>query len=76
MPLARLSRKSQFVIPARIRRSLGIQPGDLLEIVEQEDHVVIRKAPASFVDALDRCASSAWEGYATRLHEERDAWAG
>ena len=40
MPLARLSSKSQIVLPAAIRRELGFHAGDLLEIAQEGDHVV------------------------------------
>ena len=52
MPTATLSSKSQLVLPAEIRRKLGIHPGDRLVVELEGDHAVIRKAPCSDVDAL------------------------
>jgi len=74
MPLAKLSSKSQIVLPVEIRKQLSIKPGDLLEITLEGDSVVIHKAPDSFVDALDRCGSDLWRGYADELKKDRDEW--
>lgn len=74
MPLAKLSSKSQIVLPAKIRRQLEISPGDLLEIVTENETIVIRKAPSSFVDALQQCASSLWHGYESELEKSREQW--
>lgn len=76
MSVARLSSKSQIVLPAAIRRKLGILPGDLLEISQEGDHVVLRKAPASFVEALQACGSQIWRGYESDLEEARRRWDG
>ncbi|MEA1991614.1 MAG: AbrB/MazE/SpoVT family DNA-binding domain-containing protein, partial [Thermodesulfobacteriota bacterium] len=48
MPLAKLSSKSQIVLPAKIRRRLNIRPGDMLEITAKQGCVTIHKAPVSF----------------------------
>ena len=74
MPLARLSSKSQIVLPAKIRREAGIAPGDLLEITKENNSIVIRKAPTSFVDALQQCSSHIWQNYATELEKMRSEW--
>lgn len=74
MPLARLSSKSQIVLPAAIRKRLGLQAGDLLEIQQEGDHLIVRKAPRSFVDALDECGSPLWSGYEEELEAGREQW--
>lgn len=74
MPLARLSSKSQLVLPAAIRRDLGVRAGDLLEVALEGDHAVLRKAPQSYVDALSACGCDLWKGYADSLEEGRDEW--
>lgn len=74
MPLAKLSSKSQIVVPAAIRRQLGLQPGDSLQIIAREDCFIVRKAPVSFVEQLDRCGSEHWVGYEAELDEARDKW--
>ena len=74
MPIVKLSSKSQLVLPAAIRKRLAIKPGDLLQIIEKDDAILIRRAPASFVDALEGCASEIWQGYDTELERSRDQW--
>jgi len=76
MPLAKLSSKSQIVLPAEIRRRLNIRPGDLLEITAKEEYVTIHKAPVSFANELDGCAANYWQGYSEELRKERDQWGG
>ena len=74
MSTATLSSKSQVVLPAEVRRRLGLRPGDRLVIEVEDDHVVIRKAPASDVDALAELRSELWHGYARDLEGGRDEW--
>lgn len=74
MPHAKLSSKSQIVIPADIRRKLRVRPGDTLEVNLKDDTVTIRKAPGSYVEALESCASDLWRGYEGELQKERDLW--
>ncbi|MCK8603288.1 AbrB/MazE/SpoVT family DNA-binding domain-containing protein [Desulfoferrobacter suflitae] len=74
MPIVKLSSKSQLVLPAAIRKRLAIKPGDLLQVIEKDDAIVIRRAPSSYVDALERCASDLWRGYETELERSRERW--
>jgi len=74
MPHARLSSKSQIVLPAKIRRHLNIHPGDTLDIREENQRIVIVKAPVSIVDELDLCGSEIWQGYADELTRSRQEW--
>ena len=74
MPVATLSSKSQIVLPAEIRKRLGIQAGDRLLIEVEEDRIVIRKAPFSFTAALEACSDELWRGYAEGLKKERARW--
>jgi AbrB family looped-hinge helix DNA binding protein len=74
MPYAKLSSKSQIVIPAEIRRKLRVRPGDTLEMTLKDDTVTIRKAPASYLEALENCVSDLWRGYEKELQRERDHW--
>ena len=74
MPTAILSSKSQFVLPAAIRRKLGIHPGDRLVVELEGDHAVIRKAPRSDVEALADYRSEIWRGYADELEQARGEW--
>jgi len=74
MPTAILSSKSQFVLPAEIRRKLGIRPGDRLAIEVEGGHAVIRKLLLSDVEALADYRSKIWHGYADELEEARGEW--
>ncbi|MCB1869062.1 MAG: AbrB/MazE/SpoVT family DNA-binding domain-containing protein [Gammaproteobacteria bacterium] len=74
MATATLSSKSQLVLPAEIRRKLGIQPGDRLIVELEGDHAVVRKAPHSDVEELAAYRSAVWRDYADELQEARDEW--
>jgi antitoxin PrlF len=74
MATATLSSRSQIVLPAEIRKRLGLRPGDRLTIEAEGDRAVIRKAPASNVKALEAFASPVWRGYADELQQARDEW--
>lgn len=69
-----LGSESQLVLPAEVRRKLGIRPGDRLIVELAGDHAVIRKAPRSDVDALANYRSDAWRDYADELQRARDEW--
>ena len=74
MPLAKLSSKSQIVLPAKIRNKLRIQPGDTIEITQEGETILLRKAPASYVNELEGCCSNLWKDYERELQEEREQW--
>ena len=74
MPLAKLSSKSQLVLPASIRRKLDIHPGDQLEIEVDGAVITLKKAPHSFTDELESCASMIWQNYEDELSQHRDEW--
>jgi AbrB family looped-hinge helix DNA binding protein len=74
MPTATLSSKSQLVLPAEIRRKLDIRPGDRLVLELEGDHVVIRKAPRSDVEALAAYRSEIWRDYTNEVQAARDKW--
>ena len=74
MHTAKLSRKAQLVLSASIRRRLNIRPGDRLILEVEGDHVVLRKAPESDVEALRAYRSGLWKDYAAELERERDGW--
>ena len=44
--------KGQIVIPAELRRRLGIHPGSRLEIRVEGDHLELHPAPADPIAAL------------------------
>ena len=74
MATATLSSKSQLVLPAEIRRKLGIRPGDRVTIELADDHAVIRKASQSDVEALAAFQGEVWHGYENELERTRKEW--
>lgn len=74
MPDATLSSKHQLVIPAVVRKQLGLKPGDQLDVQVEGDQAVIRKAPQSYIDALEKVAAPLWKGHARELQRDRDQW--
>ncbi|GAB6043257.1 AbrB/MazE/SpoVT family DNA-binding domain-containing protein [Endothiovibrio diazotrophicus] len=74
MSTATLSSKSQVVLPADVRRQLGLHAGDRLVIDAEDGRVVIEKAPISFVDALEALGGELWHGYADELEDGREEW--
>lgn len=61
--LSKVSVKSQTVLPAQVRRALGVGPGDTLRYRITPDGVLIDKAPAAEAD--DPFATfSEWAGEA------------
>ncbi|VVB53418.1 Antidote-toxin recognition MazE, bacterial antitoxin [uncultured archaeon] len=43
MPLTKVSHKFQVVIPKDIRELLGISKGDILQVYEKDDEIVMKK---------------------------------
>ena len=74
MATATLGSKAQIVLPAEIRKKLGLHPGDRLIIEAEEGRAVIRKAPVSDFQALEAFASPLWRGYAEELQQARNEW--
>ena len=53
MPRAKLSSKSQIVIPAEVRRRLGLEAGDVLNVEVEGEYILLRKQ-AEASDAFER----------------------
>jgi len=74
MPTATVSSKSQIVLPAEVRRSLGIRPGDRLTIEVEGEQIVLRKASASDLEELAQFRGALWHEYAGEISKARDEW--
>ena len=74
MTLTRLSTKSQIVIPISIRKLLGLNPGDMVEINAEDERIIIRKAHSSALKQLEGCISDVWKGYDRELDTMREEW--
>ncbi len=71
MHVVTLSSKGRFVIPASIRRRLGIAPGTQLELREQEDgslRIAVRRA-LSESTLREGCGMLRYQGPPRRLSE-------
>jgi antitoxin PrlF len=42
MPHSKVTTKGQTTIPGKVRKALGIKPGDQLEYIVEGDHVTVR----------------------------------
>lgn len=42
-----ISEKGQITVPKALRDRLGIRPGDRLEFIEEQGHIVVSKASTS-----------------------------
>jgi antitoxin PrlF len=75
--MPRLSSKSQIVIPAEMRRKLGIQPGDPLNVALEGERIVITKqSPEEALSRMERFVGDPeWEGASKRLKQGREDWA-
>ncbi|HSU18016.1 AbrB/MazE/SpoVT family DNA-binding domain-containing protein [Longimicrobium sp.] len=74
MPIAQVSSKSQIVLPAELRRKLGIKPGDQVRIEVRGDEIVITPLTASAFERLKALGGPVWRGAAERIERDRDEW--
>ena len=74
MALAKLSSKSQIVVPAEVRRSLALKPGDTVVLEVVGDHAVLRRRDRSAVSELAELGGDLWKGYADELQVAREEW--
>ena len=77
MSTARLSSKSQIVVPAEVRRKLGLKPDDEIIVEVEGDHAVLRKCSKSPLDNLQELAAQDPElfaGFDEELQRMRDEW--
>jgi AbrB family looped-hinge helix DNA binding protein len=57
---AKVSPKGWIVIPAELRRKLGIRPGDTVQFFESGDGVFIAPSSPNPIDDLIGCAEGDW----------------
>ena len=72
MPTATVSSKSQIVLPAAIRRRLGIRPGDRLIIEVDGDGIRLRKLPLSDLESLASLRGALWRGADAEVANARE----
>jgi AbrB family looped-hinge helix DNA binding protein len=72
MTVVKLSRKNQIVVPREAREALRLRPGARLLVVAMGDHVILRRRPRSYAEALERMGAGLYPaGY---LRSERKSW--
>jgi len=70
MDTVTLSSKGQLVIPGKLRRSAGLQPGDRLAVSYVEGEIRLRLLPAPAATLLDEVAGCLARPGRRRLGEE------
>ena len=79
MPFTKVSHKFQVVIPKEIRELLGISKGDILQVYEKDNEIVMKKAeykkPLSLKD-LKGLGKEIWENIDIEeyIKKERESW--
>lgn len=72
----KLGSRCQMVLPARIRKALGLREGDEVLVKRAGNTVVIVPKPACYANALQGLHREVWEGVDPDRYvsEERDSW--
>lgn len=72
MPIQKLSRKNQIVIPKAAREAMKVKGRDKLLVVVKGDVTVVMPEPKSYAKALQGLAKGMYpRGY---LKKERESW--
>jgi len=76
--VVRLGSRCQMVLPARIRKELGLAEGDELLVAKVGNTVILTPKPKSFADRLLGLHREVWEGVDPDhyVEEERKQWGG
>lgn len=74
--IIKLGSRCQMVLPARIRKELGLSEGDEVLIRKIGNTVVLTPRPKSFADRLLGLHRQVWEGVDPDLYvrKEREQW--
>jgi AbrB family looped-hinge helix DNA binding protein len=51
MAIVQISSKGQILIPGRIRKRMGLNPGASVQLLEKSDHLVLKPVPADPIAA-------------------------
>ena len=51
MAIVQISPKGQILIPGRIRKRMGLNPGASVQLLEKSDHLVLKPVPADPIAA-------------------------
>jgi AbrB family looped-hinge helix DNA binding protein len=72
----RVSKKSQIVIPKKIRDAVGISEGDELIVDVEGDRVILKVKPKSYAKRLRGLHKNVWKGIDPKkyVRGERESW--
>ena len=72
----RVSKKSQIVIPKKIRDTVGISEGDELIVDVEGDRVILKVKPKSYAKRLRGLHKNVWKGIDPKkyVRRERESW--
>lgn len=73
---AKVSKKSQIVIPKEIRERVGISEGDELIIDVEGTRVILRAKPKNYTRSLRGLHKNVWKGIDPKKYvkSERESW--
>jgi AbrB family looped-hinge helix DNA binding protein len=74
---AKLTEKYQITIPAEVRRQLGLNAGDEVQLVIEDGKVILRAAKGSWVDRYWGLGADLWReagGGRAVIERERKSW--
>ncbi|MBI2361033.1 MAG: AbrB/MazE/SpoVT family DNA-binding domain-containing protein [Deltaproteobacteria bacterium] len=77
--VVRLNQKSQIVISKKIRKLLGLKPGDELAAIVEGEKIILRPKPRSATERLRGLGKGTWGGRRkidTYIDKLRDEWRG
>jgi AbrB family looped-hinge helix DNA binding protein len=76
MQRVKIGTRYQIVVPASIRRELGVGPGDHLLLDVRDGVIVLVPVPTDPVDALRGLGREIWEGTDAQeyVNQLRDEW--
>jgi AbrB family looped-hinge helix DNA binding protein len=72
----KVSKKSQIVIPKKIRETVGISEGDELIVDVEGDRVILKVKPKSYTKRLKGLHKNVWKGIDPKkyVRGERESW--
>ncbi|MBM4135734.1 MAG: AbrB/MazE/SpoVT family DNA-binding domain-containing protein [Nitrospira sp.] len=72
----KVSKKSQIVIPKKVREAVGISEGDELIVDVEGDSVILKVKPKSYAKKLRGLHKDVWKGIDPRKYVkgERESW--
>ncbi len=79
MPLTKVSHKFQVVIPKNIRELLGISKGDILQVYEKDEEIVMKKIKSTeplSLKNLKGLGKEIWKNVDVEeyIKKERESW--